>query len=122
EYASEIEFMVLMFQKEVAERLYAIPRTKDYGRISVLTQWLCHVDSLFDLPPSVFTPPPKVTSTVVKITPRKTPLFPADKKKLELVTRTAFNQRRKMLKSSLKPVLQDVEATLKSLHINPQAR
>ena len=122
DYADEFEFMILMFQKEVAERLYAVPRTKDYGRLSVITQWLAKVENLFDLPPSVFTPPPKVTSSVVKITPYKTPLYPADKKKMENVLRTAFGQRRKMLRSSLKPVLPDVEAQLTAIGIKPTAR
>ncbi len=122
EYASEIEFMVLMFQTEVAERITAVPGTKDYGRLSVITQWLCEAEILFDLPPSVFTPPPKVNSSIVKITLRREPLFKADKKKLENVLRTAFNQRRKMLKSALKPLLPDAENSLTKLGINPQSR
>lgn len=122
DYAPEFEYMILMFQREVAERLAAVPRTKDYGRLSVITQWLCEVECLFDLPPSVFTPPPKVTSTIVKITPRATPLAPANRNRLENVLRAAFGQRRKMLKSSLKSILPDAEAKLIELGINPQAR
>lgn len=118
EYASHFKSFTLMFQKEVAERLVAKPRTADYGRVSVVTQWLCEADILFDVPPSAFVPPPKVTSSIVKITPREKPLFPADKKKLEMVVKTAFNQRRKMLRSSLKSLNVDFGA----LNIRPEAR
>jgi 16S rRNA (adenine1518-N6/adenine1519-N6)-dimethyltransferase len=94
--------MTLMFQKEVADRLTAMPRSKDYGRLSVLVQWLCEVRRLFDISPRAFTPPPKVTSTVLQITPRAQPLHPADKATLERVTAAAFGQRRKMLRQSLR--------------------
>ncbi|MEX0760255.1 MAG: 16S rRNA (adenine(1518)-N(6)/adenine(1519)-N(6))-dimethyltransferase RsmA, partial [Tistlia sp.] len=91
------ESLTLMFQKEVAERLAAVPRSKAYGRLSVMTQWLCTVDALFDLPAQAFTPPPKVTSSVVRLTPRAVPLAPAQAAVLERVTAAAFGQRRKML-------------------------
>ncbi|MEO3429651.1 16S rRNA (adenine(1518)-N(6)/adenine(1519)-N(6))-dimethyltransferase RsmA [Pelagibius sp. CAU 1746] len=94
--------MTLMFQKEVAGRLVAAPRSRDYGRLSVLTQWLCRARALFDIPPRAFTPPPKVTSTVVSIVPREEPLAPASLESLEKVTAAAFGQRRKMLRQSLK--------------------
>lgn len=94
--------MTLMFQKEVAERLTAAPRSRHYGRLSVITQWLCEVRPLFDIPPRAFTPPPKVTSTVVAIVPRPQPLAPAALQVLEKVTAAAFGQRRKMLRQSLK--------------------
>lgn len=96
------DLMILMFQKEVAERLTAAPGSKDYGRLSVLAQWLCEVDRLFDLPPSAFTPPPKVTSSVVRFVPRALPPDAPPLEAVERVTAAAFNQRRKMLKSSLK--------------------
>ena len=118
EYAQHFKSLTLMFQKEVAERIVAKPRTKDYGRVSVIAQWLCHAEILFDVPPTAFVPPPKVTSSIVKITPREKPLFPADKKTLEMVVKTAFSQRRKMLRSTLKPLNVDFE----KLGINPQAR
>ena len=70
--------LTLMFQKEVADRLTATPRSKDYGRLSVLVQWLCEPRRLFDIPPRAFTPPPKVTSTVLQLTPRPRPLHPAE--------------------------------------------
>lgn len=94
----------LMFQKEVAERLVAVPRTSDYGRLSIITQWLCEVEIAFIVPPSCFTPPPKVTSAIVFLKPRKQPLYPANRKTLEKITSLAFNQRRKMIRSSLKSI------------------
>lgn len=94
--------LTLMFQKEVAERLVATPRSAAYGRLSVLTQWLCAPRPLFDIPPRAFTPPPRVVSTVVAVTPRAEPLAPASLAVLEKVTAAAFGQRRKMLRQSLK--------------------
>ncbi len=99
---SEIEGMTLMFQKEVADRLTAVPRTKAYGRLSVMAQWLCHVRQEFNVAREAFTPPPKVTSTVVSLTPRAEPLAEATWEALEKVTAAAFGQRRKMLRASLK--------------------
>ena len=93
---------VLMFQKEVAERLSAQPRRKTYGRLSIMAQWLCEARSLFDVPPRAFTPPPAVISTVVGLRPRPQPLAPATLAVLERVTAAAFGQRRKMLRQSLK--------------------
>ena len=116
------KFICVMLQKEVAERITASTRTKDYGRLSVIVQWQCETEILFHVPPSAFFPPPKVTSTVIKLTPRKQPLFPANKKRLEDVLRAAFGQRRKMIKSALKSVLPDTENALKNIGINPQAR
>lgn len=93
--------LTLMFQKEVADRIVAVPRTKDYGRLSVIAQWICHVEKKFDLPPSAFTPPPKVTSSIVHLTPRdRTDTVPF--KTMEKLTAAAFGQRRKMLRQSLK--------------------
>ncbi len=95
---------ILMFQKEVAERLCAPPGNKTYGRLSVLAQWLCRVEPLFDLPPSVFTPPPKVISTVVRLTPRRDEAAPQPSfTTVEKLTAAAFGQRRKMLRATLKP-------------------
>ena len=93
--------LTLMFQKEVAERIVARPGGKDYGRLSVLAQYRCTARKLFDVNRSAFTPPPKVTSSVVHLTPRSSPL-PCDRSKLERVTAAAFGQRRKMLRASLK--------------------
>lgn len=111
-------FMTLMFQKEVAERIIASPSTKAYGRLSVISQAYCNVKILFDLPARAFTPPPKVISSVVMFTPKKAAQTEIDFKILENVTSLAFNQRRKMLRSSLKPYLE----VLKALNINPELR
>jgi 16S rRNA (adenine1518-N6/adenine1519-N6)-dimethyltransferase len=117
-----ISSMTLMFQKEVVERLTAKPRSKDYGRLSVLTQWLSEPRRLFDVPPRAFTPPPKVTSSIVQIVPRRQPAFPARQQDLERITASAFNQRRKMLRQSLRSVFPDAEAVLTALGIAPTAR
>lgn len=95
--------MTLMFQKEVAERIVAAPGTDAYGRLGVLAGWRTEARIAFDVPRQAFTPPPKVTSSVVHLTPRIAPL-PADLKLLERVTEAAFGQRRKMLRQSLKRV------------------
>ena len=96
-----VDFMALMFQKEVADRILADAGSKTYGRISVMVQWLCQVKRLFDLPPSAFTPPPKVKSSVVQFIPR---VMDADAPSFDVMERilaSAFNQRRKMVRSSL---------------------
>jgi len=112
-----------MFQKEVAQRLVACPGTPAYGRLSIMTQWLCYTTKVFDLPSSAFSPPPKVTSSVVHLEPRPMPLYPAAYSKLERVVAAAFNQRRKMLRSSLKNLLGDNCASqLNQLGINPEKR
>jgi len=118
----DYESLTLMFQREVAERLVAAPRNSAYGRLSVLVQWLCEVRLLFDIPPQAFTPPPKVTSTVVHLTPRPDPLAPADKATLERVTAAAFGQRRKMLRSSLKSLGVPVAPLLAAAGISGSAR
>jgi 16S rRNA (adenine1518-N6/adenine1519-N6)-dimethyltransferase len=94
--------MTLMFQKEVADRIAARPGSKDYGRLSVLAQALCGAEVVMTLPARAFTPPPKIDSAVVKLTPRADPP-PADRiELLQQLTAAAFGQRRKMLRSSLK--------------------
>lgn len=105
--ADRFERMVLMFQREVAARLTALPRSKDYGRLTIAAQWRCRARRLFDIPPRAFTPPPKVTSSLVELTPRPSPLAPADPALLERVTAAAFGQRRKMLRQSLRAVSVD---------------
>lgn len=117
-----IESMTLMFQREVAQRLAAPPGGKDYGRLSVLTQWLCEVSLAFSLPAAAFTPPPKIDSAVVRFTPRATPLAPARKDILEKTTAAAFGQRRKMLRASLRSLGGDSEALLKDADIDPTRR
>ena len=96
--------MVLMFQREVAERIVATPdQRNDYGRLAVLCGWRAQAKILFDVPRSAFTPPPKVTSAIVELVPRMSPL-PCDQDDLARVTQAAFGQRRKMLRQSLKPL------------------
>jgi 16S rRNA (adenine1518-N6/adenine1519-N6)-dimethyltransferase len=118
----EFDSLTLMFQREVALRLTAAPRTKSYGRLSVLTQWLTEPRVLFDVPARAFTPPPKVTSSVVAITPRAAPLAMAAKSALERVTAAAFGQRRKMLRSSLVALGIPVERLLAHAGVAPTAR
>ena len=119
---NEYESLTLMFQKEVALRLGAAPRTRDYGRLSVVTQYLATVKPLFDIPASAFVPPPNVTSTVVQIVPRTVPLGACAMADLEQVTAAAFGQRRKMLRSSLRTLGVDSEALLAAAGIAPTRR
>ncbi len=114
--------LVLMFQREVAERIVAKPRTKDYGRLAVLCQWRTRPRILFTLPAEAFTPRPKVNSALVEFVPRETPEPACDVGRLERVTAAAFGQRRKMLRSSLRQLTPDSEALLASLDIAPTAR
>lgn len=107
--AEQFSSFTLMFQREVAERLFAPVGNKAYGRLSILTQLLCTGHIVFDLPPEAFTPPPKVTSSVVRLIPKSSSAFDGiDKmmliRKVENVTQMAFGQRRKMLRQSLKPL------------------
>jgi 16S rRNA (adenine1518-N6/adenine1519-N6)-dimethyltransferase len=106
----------------VALRLIAEPRTKSYGRLSVMTQWLTVPRILFDVPPRAFTPPPKVVSSVVAITPREAPLAPARGPALERVTAAAFGQRRKMLRSSLEALGVPLAPLLEHAGVQPTAR
>ncbi len=112
---------VLMFQREVAERIVAAPGSKSYGRLSVLVQWRCEARILFDVNPSAFVPPPKVTSSLVRLLPRAAPLT-CDRSLLETVTQAAFGQRRKMLRQSLRSLGADVPALLSSAGLSPTAR
>ena len=104
--------MVLMFQREVAERIVAVSGSKAYGRLAVIAQWRAQPRLLFTLPPEVFTPPPKVLSALVAFTPRPEPLPACDVRMLGRVTAAAFGQRRKMLRQSLKALLPDPEPLL----------
>jgi 16S rRNA (adenine1518-N6/adenine1519-N6)-dimethyltransferase len=113
--------LTLMFQKEVAERIVARPGTEHFGRLSVLCQWRAQVQKLFDVHRSAFTPPPKITSSIVQLLPRQ-PEVACDVKKLERVTAAGFGQRRKMLRASLKSVFATPEPILESLSIAPTAR
>jgi 16S rRNA (adenine1518-N6/adenine1519-N6)-dimethyltransferase len=114
--------LTLMFQKEVAARLAATPRSPTYGRLSVLVQWTARVTTLFDVAPRAFVPAPKVTSTLVRIEPRPEPLAPCRRADLERVTAAAFGQRRKMLRQSLKSLGVDPEPMLAATGIAPTRR
>ena len=115
--------LTLMFQKEVAERIVAKPRTDHYGRLALLAQWRCEPRIVMHLPPEAFTPAPKVHSAVVHITRLPGgPRFAADEKVLARVSAMAFNQRRKMLRSSLKGLGPDIEDRLRAAGMEPTAR
>ena len=113
--------LLLMFQREVAERIVALPGSKTYGRLSVLAGWRTEAKILFDVAPSAFVPPPKVTSSVIRLTPRQVPLA-CDATALQRVTEAAFGQRRKMLRQSLKTLGVDSAALLTQAGIEPTAR
>ena len=113
--------LVLMFQREVAERIVAAPGRKSYGRLAVLAQWRAEPRILFDIAPQAFVPPPKVTSSLVKLTPRPAPAA-CDRGVLEQVTAAAFGQRRKMLRQSLKSLGGDSIVLLAAASIDPTAR
>lgn len=114
--------LTLMFQREVAQRIVAEPGSKVYGRLAILAQWRADARIVIDLPPQAFTPPPKVSSAVVHLTALKEPRFPAQAKTLSRVVAAAFNQRRKMLRSSLKGLSPEIETILKRSGIEPTAR
>lgn len=114
--------LTLMFQREVAERIVARPGSKAYGRLAILAQWRCEARIVLSLPPEAFTPPPKVSSAVVHLTALPAPRFPADPAVLERVVAAAFNQRRKMLRASLRGLDAQIEARLERLGIAPTAR
>jgi 16S rRNA (adenine1518-N6/adenine1519-N6)-dimethyltransferase len=116
------ESLTLMFQKEVAARLAAGPRSRDYGRLSVLVQWTARVTPLFDVAPRAFVPAPKVTSTLIRVEPRPAPLAPCNRVDLERVTAAAFGQRRKMLRQSLKSLGLPPEPLLAATGIAPTRR
>ncbi len=114
--------LTLMFQKEVAERIVAPPGGKEFGRLSVLSQYRCEAKKLFDVNRSAFTPPPKVTSSIVQLLPRSHPSPECDLGLLEKVTAAAFGQRRKMMRASLRSLVPDPESLLSDLSIDPELR
>ncbi|WP_170390353.1 16S rRNA (adenine(1518)-N(6)/adenine(1519)-N(6))-dimethyltransferase RsmA [Ruegeria arenilitoris] len=114
--------LTLMFQREVAERIVAQPGTKAYGRLAILAQWRAEARIAMSLPPGAFTPPPKVSSAVVHLTALPEPRFPADAGILSRVVAAAFNQRRKMLRASLKGMAPDIEDRLNAAGIKPTDR
>jgi 16S rRNA (adenine1518-N6/adenine1519-N6)-dimethyltransferase len=115
------ESLTLMFQKEVAERIVAAPGSDAYGRLSVLCGWRTVATILFDVPASAFVPAPKITSSIVRLVPRASPL-PCDRSALERVTAAAFGQRRKMLRQSLKSLGGDTAARIAGAGLDPTQR
>ena len=120
-WPSWFDRLTLMFQREVAERIVAVPGSKTYGRLSVLAQWRTDAKILFDVNPSAFVPPPKVTSSIVQLIPKASPLK-CDRRILERVTGAAFGQRRKMLRQSLKSLGADPLVLLAKANIEPTRR
>ncbi|MFT6450864.1 MAG: 16S rRNA (adenine1518-N6/adenine1519-N6)-dimethyltransferase [Halocynthiibacter sp.] len=116
------ESLTLMFQREVANRIVAAPGSKAYGRLAVLAQWRAEAKVVMELPPEAFSPPPKVHSAVVHLTALEKPRFEADAEVLSRVVAAGFNQRRKMLRSSLKAISPDIEAHLLAAGIKPTER
>jgi len=114
--------LTLMFQREVAERIVATPEQRAaYGRLAVLANWRCETKILFDVPRSAFVPPPKITSSIVQLVPRRDP-EPCDRRLLERVTLAAFGQRRKMLRQSLKAATPDPGAAIEAASLSPTMR
>ncbi|WP_374015234.1 16S rRNA (adenine(1518)-N(6)/adenine(1519)-N(6))-dimethyltransferase RsmA [Phaeobacter sp. A36a-5a] len=114
--------LTLMFQREVAERIVAQPGSKAYGRLALLAQWRADARIVLSLPPEAFSPPPKVHSAVVHLKALEAPRYPADAGTLNKVVAAAFNQRRKMLRASLKSVSPDIEDHLVAVGIPPTER
>ncbi len=123
---SEFESLTLMFQKEVATRICAKIGTKEYGRLSVMAQWVCDIELCFDIPPQAFVPAPKVVSTVVRFVPKsevEIDFLNQHWERMEKVVACAFQQRRKMLRQSLKAIFgSNTEAKLESVQIKPTLR
>jgi 16S rRNA (adenine1518-N6/adenine1519-N6)-dimethyltransferase len=117
-----IERLTLMFQREVALRIGAPPGGRAYGRLSVLTQWLCEVRCLMHLPSRAFVPPPQVASSLLQLSPRPRPLAPAPRDALERVVQAAFGQRRKMLRASLRSLDERPEELLAAAGLAATAR
>ena len=116
----KFDLLTLMFQKEVADRIIAKPGSKNYGRLSILTNWLTQSSKLFDIPREAFFPRPKVNSTVIQLKPLSKPIFDVSFESLEKLTHLAFSQRRKMLKTSLKEI--NGKKILEELNISPNLR
>jgi 16S rRNA (adenine1518-N6/adenine1519-N6)-dimethyltransferase len=115
-----IQDMLFMLQKEVVDRLCAVPGNKNYGRLSVMVQWLCRVERIFNLGPGAFSPPPKVDSAVVRLVPHSEPLAVGGREQFAALVREAFSQRRKTLRNNLKHLLSAEEIT--AAGVDPQAR
>ncbi len=118
--AAAYESMTLMFQLEVAQRISSPPNTAAYGRLSVLAQWLCDVELMFQIPPAAFSPPPKVDSAVIRLIPKPNQPPAQEFRAMERLTAAAFGQRRKMLRGALRPL--GGEILLRRAGIAPERR
>ena len=119
-HIQHFDLLTLMFQKEVADRIIAKQGSKNYGRLSILTNWLTKSKKLFDIPSEAFIPRPKITSSVIQLKPLHKPLYDVSFESIEKITQMAFSQRRKMIKTSLKKI--NVQIILKELNISPNLR
>jgi 16S rRNA (adenine1518-N6/adenine1519-N6)-dimethyltransferase len=120
-YRQGISDMHFMLQKEVVERMVAVPSTKDYGRLSVMLQYHCQVDGLFMVPPRCFQPAPKVDSMIVRLVPYAEPPYPVKNlEQFEALVKQAFGQRRKTLANNLKPYFNKTQ--LQALGMDPELR
>ena len=119
-HIQHFDLLTLMFQKEVADRIIAKQGSKNYGRLSILTNWLTKSKKLFDIPSEAFIPRPKITSSVIQLKPLRKPLYDVSFESIEKITQMAFSQRRKMIKTSLKKV--NGQIILKELNISPNLR
>ena len=119
-HIQHFDLLTLMFQKEVADRIVAKEGSKNYGRLSILTNWLTKSKKLFDIPSEAFIPRRKITSSVIQLKPLHKPLYDVSFESIEKITQMAFSQRRKMIKTSLKKV--NGQIILKELNISPNLR
>ena len=120
-YADKIQDMTFMLQKEVVDRMVALPSTSNYGRLSVMLQYFCQIKKLFDVSANAFTPPPKVESSIVQLIPHRTPpVTVLNQKNFSKIVALAFSQRRKMLRNTLKTVFSS--KAIEAVGVNPQAR
>ncbi|MDG1801717.1 MAG: 16S rRNA (adenine(1518)-N(6)/adenine(1519)-N(6))-dimethyltransferase RsmA [Paracoccaceae bacterium] len=116
------ESLTLMFQREVAQRIVAEPGSKAYGRLAILAQWRADARIVINLPPEAFSPPPKVSSAVVHLTALAEPRYPADAATLNRIVAAGFNQRRKMLRASLKGVAPNIQDHIEAAGLRPTDR
>jgi 16S rRNA (adenine1518-N6/adenine1519-N6)-dimethyltransferase len=116
------ESLVLMFQKEVADRIIAESNTSKYGRLSILSNWKLDIKKIMDIKPLSFSPRPKVDSTLLVLTPKKNFFYLKDAKNLEMITRVFFSQRRKMLKKPFNQVFNNAKEIAEKFGINLNLR
>jgi len=116
------ENLILMFQKEVAERIIAEPNTSKYGRLSILSNWKLHIKKIIDIKPLSFSPRPKIDSTLLLFTPRENFFKLKEAKNLEMITRVFFSQRRKMLKKPFNQIFNDAKAVSEKFNIDLNLR